>query len=111
MTAGPNILVIIVDQQRADICGCYGGWTSVTPNLDGLAAGGTLFTQAHCPYPQCSPTRASLMSGLEPIRTGIGIQSDYRMFGERTVERLDTTLPALGPLFRDAGYQTGYIGK
>ena len=51
------------------------------------------------------------MSGLEPVRTGIGIQSDYRMFGERTVEQLDPVLPALGPLFRDAGYQTGYVGK
>jgi len=111
MPGRPNILIIIVDQQRADVCGCYGGWPAATPNLDGLAGGGTTFTQAHCPYPQCSPTRASLMSGLEPIRTGIGIQSDHRMFGKRTVERLDPALPALGPLFREAGYQTGYIGK
>ncbi len=107
----PNILIIIVDQQRADVCGCYGGEANVTPNLDRLASRGTRFTQAYCPYPQCSPARASLMSGLEPISTGIGIQSDYRMFGDITVERLDPGLPALGPLFREAGYQTGYIGK
>ncbi|MBV7334545.1 sulfatase-like hydrolase/transferase [Chloroflexi bacterium TSY] len=111
MSQRPNILIIVVDQLRADVCGCYGGWPSATPNLDRLAAGGTVFTQAYCPYPQCSPTRASLMTGLEPLRTGIGIQSNYRMLGERTVEQLDPALPALGPLFREAGYRTGYIGK
>ena len=111
MSRPPNILIILVDQLRADVCGCYGGWPSATPNLDRLAATGTVFTRAYCPYPQCSPTRASLMTGLEPLRTGIGIQSDYRMFGERTVERLDPALPALGPLFREAGYRTGYVGK
>ena len=111
MDSRPNILLIIVDQQRADICGCYGGWPTSTPNLDRLAEGGIKLTRAYCPYPQCSPTRASLMTGLEPIKTGIGIQSDYRMFGDRTIERLDPGLPALGPLFREAGYQTGYVGK
>ena len=111
MSPPPNILIILVDQLRADVCGCYGGWPSATPNLARLAATGTVFTRAYCPYPQCSPTRASLMTGLEPLRTGIGIQSDYRMFGERTVERLDPALPALGPLFREAGYRTGYVGK
>ncbi len=34
----PNILIIIVDQQRADVCGCYGGLPSMTPNLDRLAS-------------------------------------------------------------------------
>ena len=111
MSQQPNMLVIFVDQLRADVCGCYGGWSSATPNLDRLAAGGTVFTQAYCPYPQCSPARASFMTGLEPVKTGIGIQSNFRMFGKRTVERLDPELPALGPLFRDAGYRTGYIGK
>ena len=111
MSQPPNILIIFVDQLRADVCGCYGGWPSATPNLDRLAAAGTVFTRAYCPYPQCSPTRASLMTGLEPLSTGIGIQSDYRMFGERTVEQLDPALPALGPLFREAGYRTGYVGK
>ncbi|HJP31908.1 MAG TPA: sulfatase-like hydrolase/transferase [Candidatus Latescibacteria bacterium] len=43
----PNILVIFMDQLRADVCGCYGGWSSATPNLDRLAAGGTVFTQAY----------------------------------------------------------------
>jgi len=107
----PNILILMTDQQRGDALGCAGNPWVRTANLDRLAAGGTIFTRAYCPFPQCSPTRASLMTGLEPIRTGIGIQADYRMFGERTVERLDPKLPALGPLFRAAGYRTGYVGK
>ncbi|MBQ35533.1 MAG: sulfatase-like hydrolase/transferase [Candidatus Latescibacteria bacterium] len=47
MSRKPNILVIFMDQLRADVCGCYGGWSSATPNLDRLAAGGTVFTQAY----------------------------------------------------------------
>ena len=75
MSQRPNILIILVDQLRADVCGCYGGWPGATTYLDRFAAGGTVFTQAYCPYPQCSPTRASLMTGLEPVSTGIGIQT------------------------------------
>lgn len=111
MSDRPNVLVILVDQQRADMAGCYGNSFCQTPHLDALARTGTVFTRAYCPFPQCSPTRASLMTGLDPIKTGIGIQSNYRMLGDRTVERLDTELPSIGTLLHEAGYRTGYVGK
>lgn len=107
----PNVVVFLVDQQRADMAGCYGNNFCRTPWLDRLARRGVQFTGAYCGFPQCSPARASLMTGLYPNRTGIGIQSDYRMLGDRTLERLDKSLPSIGTIFKSAGYETGYFGK
>lgn len=111
MSRQPNIIVIIVDQMRADMPGCYGNAFCATPNIDRIARRGVRCSRAYCTFPQCSPSRASLMTGLLPNKTGIGIQSDYRMFGERTVERLDPGIPSIGAAFHDAGYVTGYVGK
>ncbi len=91
--------------------GCFGNSFTKTPALDRLAERGVRFTRAYCGFPQCSPARAALMTGLYPNKTGIGIQSDFRMLGDRTVERLDKTLPSIGTVFKEAGYQTGYVGK
>ncbi|MFB3902450.1 MAG: sulfatase-like hydrolase/transferase [Acidobacteriota bacterium] len=107
----PNIVVFLVDQMRADLLGCYGNGFTRTPVLDRFASRGVRFNRAYCGFPQCSPARASLMTGLYPNKTGIGIQSDYRMFGDRTVERLDKDLPSIFTLFKATGYQTGYVGK
>ena len=67
----PNILFIAVDDQN-DWFGCLGGHPQVkTPNIDQLAARGTLMTNAHCQSPLCNPCRTSLMTGLRPSTTGI----------------------------------------
>src|SRR6187549_3373841 len=67
----PNILMIAIDDQN-DWIGCMGGHPQVkTPNLDALAARGTLFTNAHCQAALCNPSRSSLMTGLRPSTTGI----------------------------------------
>src|SRR6188768_3169999 len=67
----PNILMIAIDDQN-DWIGCLGGHPQVkTPNLDALAARGTLFTNAHCQAPLCNPSRSSLLTGLRPGTTGI----------------------------------------
>src|SRR3954462_8581621 len=67
----PNILMIAIDDQN-DWIGCMGGHPQVkTPNLDALAARGTLFTNAHCQAPLCNPSRSSLLTGLRPSSTGI----------------------------------------
>lgn len=67
----PNILFIAIDDQN-DWLGCLGGHPlAKTPNIDRLAARGTLFANAHCQAPLCNPSRTSLMLSLRPSTTGI----------------------------------------
>src|SRR5215213_5738313 len=70
-TQRPNVLFIAVDDLN-DWIGCLGGHPQAkTPNMDRLAARGTLFTNAHCQAPLCNPSRASVMTGLRPSTTGL----------------------------------------
>lgn len=67
----PNVLFISMDDLN-DWIGCLGGHPqTITPNLDRLAASGTLFTNAHCPAPACNPSRSAIFSGRSPHKTGI----------------------------------------
>ena len=67
----PNVLFISVDDLN-DWIGCLGGHPDAkTPNLDRLAARGTLFTNSHCNAPLCNPSRASIMTGIRPSTSGI----------------------------------------
>jgi len=67
-----NVLFLAVDDMK-DWVNCLGGYegTVYTPNIDRLAARGTLFTNAHCPSPKCGPSRAAIMTGLMPSTTGL----------------------------------------
>lgn len=70
-TAKPNVLFIAIDDLN-DWIGCLGGHPQTkTPNLDRLAAMGTLFTNAHCAAPLCNPSRAALMTGIRPSTSGV----------------------------------------
>ena len=62
-TESCNFLIIISDEHRRDAMGCAGHPIVKTPNLDALAARGTLFTNAYTPSPMCVPTRAALACG------------------------------------------------
>ncbi|MEY4660247.1 MAG: hypothetical protein RLZZ42_199, partial [Bacteroidota bacterium] len=65
-----NILFIAVDDLRPDI-GAYGNKLVKTPNIDRLAAMGTVFTRNYCQQAVCGPTRASIMTGMRPDYTKI----------------------------------------
>lgn len=67
----PNVIVISFDDLAWNDFGCYGNDFHETPHIDQLASGGMRFTQAYSAAPVCSPTRAALMTGLYPARTGI----------------------------------------
>ena len=114
----PNIVLVFIDDLGGKDLGCYGNTIIETPHLDRLAARGVRFTQAYAAAPVCSPTRASLMSGRSPHRTGITdfIPGHWRPFAPLTVPTnrtqhlpLDAVTPAevLGP----RGYVSGYFGK
>src|SRR5687768_7685624 len=67
----PNIILIVTDDLGAHDLGCYGSTFHRTPRLDELARSGVRFTQGYAACPVCSPTRAALMTGKTPARTGI----------------------------------------
>jgi arylsulfatase A-like enzyme len=102
----PNVVFIAIDDQN-DWIGCMGGHPLVkTPNLDALAARGTLFTNAHCQAPLCNPSRTSLMIGLRPSTTGIhGLSPWFRTLGQYE------DLVALPQHFENNGYKTLSAGK
>jgi choline-sulfatase len=102
----PNVLMIAIDDLN-DWVGCLGGHPQVkTPEIDGLAARGVLFTNAHCQAPLCNPSRASLLTGLRPSTTGIYALKP----GIRDVPTLRdcVTLPQY---FKSSGYFTFLCGK
>jgi len=67
----PNVVFIAIDDLN-DWIGCLGVHPQAkTPNMDALAARGTLFTNAHCQAPLCNPSRTSLLTGLRPGTTGV----------------------------------------
>src|SRR5688500_10009472 len=72
--ARPNIIVVLVDDMGWSDIGPYGGEIP-TPNLDALAARGARFTQFYA-TPRCSPTRASLLTGVYPHQAGMGHLED-----------------------------------
>ncbi|MFC1551574.1 sulfatase [Candidatus Latescibacterota bacterium] len=62
----PNVLFIAVDDLRPELS-CYGETQIISPNIDRLASGGTLFTRSHCNVPVCGASRASLLTGVRPL--------------------------------------------
>ena len=66
----PNILFIAVDDLKPEL-GCYGNALIKTPNIDRLAAMGTVFLSNYCQQAVCGPTRASLMTGMRPDATKV----------------------------------------
>ncbi|MHB1234173.1 MAG: sulfatase-like hydrolase/transferase, partial [Microbacteriaceae bacterium] len=104
----PNILLILADDLGYSDLGCYGGEIR-TPNLDRLAEGGTRLTQFYTTA-RCSPSRASLLTGLHPHQTGIGILTgdDSPVGYPGTLNRNCATI---AEILSQAGYATGMTGK
>jgi len=99
----PNILLITADDLGFQL-GCYGDQVVTTPNLDRLAAEGIRFDDAYVTAASCSPSRASLLTGLYPHQNG---QLGLAHLGSS----MHPGLPNLPALLRKHGYRTGLIGK
>ncbi len=94
---GFNILLISMDTTRADHLGCYGHPGIKTPNIDRLAAEGTIFTQCTATAPLTLPSHASIMTGTDPYVHGVRENGSYHLHGDN-----ETLAEAL----RAAGYAT-----
>ncbi|MEC8653102.1 MAG: sulfatase [Planctomycetota bacterium] len=102
----PNVLLIAVDDLN-DWVGALGGHPQAkTPNIDRLAARGTLFANAHCQAPVCSPSRASLATGRLPSTTGM-----YFLLPALADEPSLQDTVTIAQRFQAEGYETLGVGK
>ncbi|WP_164667683.1 arylsulfatase [Virgibacillus doumboii] len=108
MAKKPNVLLILNDDMGYSDIGCYGGEVE-TPNLDRLAANGVRFTQFYNTA-RCSPSRASLLTGLHPHQTGIGILT-YDNGPEGYPGDLNNECVTIAEVLKDNGYKTYMSGK
>lgn len=99
----PNVLFLICDDLNCDL-GSYGHPQVKSPNVDRLAARGVRFSNAHCQYPLCGPSRASFMAGLYPDQTLIRRNAIY-------IREHLPSVKTMSQMFRDAGYFATRIGK
>ena len=97
----PNVLLVLTDQQRHDSLGCYGAEFAHTPRLDALSRQGVRFDHCYVNNPICTPSRASLMTGLELPHHGVN----------RLYDRLGPQHRLFPEHLREAGYRTGLFGK
>jgi arylsulfatase A len=112
----PNILLILTDDQGWGTLGCYGGRLVPTPHLDRLAAEGARFTAAYVTS-QCTPTRATLLTGQYTARHGLWHVLPWygyphaRMTEPMFAEQYSREAFTIAKGLREAGYATGIVGK
>jgi arylsulfatase A-like enzyme len=105
----PNILFILVDDLGWRDLGCYGHTIHETPNIDRLASQGMRFTDAYAACPICGPSRAAIMTGKFPSRTGFTDSFISRSKKTRQFMKLEET--TLAEALKAGGCQTGFVGK
>ncbi|GAA3046400.1 arylsulfatase [Actinokineospora globicatena] len=106
---GPNIVVVLVDDLGYADIGPFGGEIA-TPALDALAAGGLRLTNYHT-TPLCSPSRAALLTGLNPHRAGFAFPANSDPGYPAYSFQLPDNAPSLAESLRGAGYATFAVGK
>jgi arylsulfatase len=89
MTDKPNIVFIMPDQLRHDFLSCYGASFIDTPNIDALCEQGIRYQNAYSEHPVCVPARASLLTGMNAVKTGVldngqYVRPDYQACGIQT---------------------------
>jgi len=100
-TDRPNVLLIMADQHRWDCTGFNGNRQIQTPHLDALAADGVNYPNTICPFPVCTPSRYSLVSGLYVHQHG----------GWNNHCTLDAAIDTFPKVLRANGYATKAVGK
>ena len=112
-----NVVFFLVDDMGYADIGAYGNTYHKTPNIDQLARDGMRFTHAYAAAPNCSPTRASILTGQWPARTGItqylpGNSTPYARLNQPPLPvGLHNEIATLARPLKGAGYRTASIGK
>lgn len=113
----PNIVFLLADDLGWTGLRCFGSDFYETPNLDRLARAGMKFTNAYAACTVCSPTRASIMTGMYPARLHLTdfIAGQNRPFARLQIpdwiKGLDHSHVTLAEALKAAGYRTGQVGK
>ena len=103
----PNIVLILADYMGYGDCGAYNPESKIsTPHIDQLAKEGLLFTDAHAAASTCTPSRYGLLTGINPVRTGV--LNTLLSKGNPIIAEDEKTLPSM---LKDQGYITRMIGK
>lgn len=106
----PNFIIIFTDDQGYGDLGCYGHPTIKTPNIDKMAAEGQKWTSFYVAANVCTPSRAGLLTGRLPIRSGMYSDTRRVLFPDS-----DGGLPSnertIANVLKDIGYSTAAIGK
>ncbi len=106
----PNIIVFFADDLGYGELGCQGNSEIPTPYIDSIAESGVRFTAGYVAGPNCSPSRAGLLTGRTPTRFGY----EFNPIGARNEEPgigLPSKEVTIAETLQDAGYTTGLIGK
>ncbi|HME53804.1 MAG TPA: sulfatase [Candidatus Lokiarchaeia archaeon] len=101
MATKPNVIILLADQLRAQALGYAGDVNARTPRIDALARQSVNFSNTITCCPLCSPARASLLTGQFPLSHRVIINDVH----------LGNVAPSIASVFRNAGYDTAYIGK
>jgi arylsulfatase A-like enzyme len=104
----PNIIIILADDLGSGDLSCAGATKIKTPNIDRLAADGVRFTQGYAPSATCTPSRFSLLTGEYAWRQTAKKNTILDGDAPLCIEPGRLTLPSM---LRQAGYQTGIVGK
>ena len=104
-----NVVIFLADDLGYSDLGCYGGEIK-TPNIDSLAANGVRMSNFHN-TPRCSPSRASLLTGLHPHQVGMGILAKDDSDKGGYTGKLNNRCITLAEILKARGFTTAIRGK
>lgn len=105
----PNVIIIFADDLGYGDLGCYGSPTIRTPHLDQMAAEGLRFTDFYSASEVCTPSRAALLTGRYPIRSGMC--GNRRVLFPNSKGGLPPSEITIAEALQQIGYATAHVGK
>jgi len=108
----PNVIIILADDMGYGDIGIYGSENNLTPNLDRLGMEGQKWTNFYAASSVCTPSRAGLLTGIEPSKIGMASDGEaYRVLFPDSKNGLPQNVKTIARVLKDENYQTAIIGK